>query len=61
MELQISRCNPNSGKSTDIILGGYQVKEILNLIIVKSSSSRDNLSIAIFLTFKILALPRQIV
>ena len=54
MKITITDCQPNISKlqidweypifanSTDIIIDGGQVKEILNLIIVKSSSSNDN-------------------
>jgi hypothetical protein len=42
-QIQICRCNHNSGENTDIIIYGCQVKKILNLIILKSSTSNSNL------------------
>jgi hypothetical protein len=42
-KLVISRWYTNSGKSTDIIIWGYQVNQILILMIVLSSPSKSGL------------------
>jgi len=42
-QAQIRRWYPNSAKTTDIIIHRFQVKEILNLIIVNPVASRFNI------------------